>query len=137
MVQYIASIDNLGLAPQRGHRLLSVSFWKRNPRLHTIYECVFWFLLKYQFYLLPFKKHILTPKFHYLAFLYIRGKSIQAVIISCILVTVMILDVTIPQQMKYECFMGVCAEHLTRRNMINHKSGYIGQILVEINVVQP
>lgn len=127
---YCLSVTNIGIIVQNGNRLIAHSFWQTHKRLYLVYNAVFWFLLKCQFYYIEIKSEASKNGLHYLSYIYFRGKCIQLCLLSLIIGAVMITDTILGYDFDFECLFDICTDHYIRIQMINSKHYYFGIILL-------
>ena len=130
IVGYCLCVSNIGLPIQAPHGIVSASFWQNNEKLKQFSNRLFAFLMKYEFYYVNKSKN----KFiHYLSYVYIRGKSIQLMLLTAVICIHMIFDDLLKYD--YRCLGDICTSYDTRTTMVTQRGGYIGIILVCIIVV--
>ena len=139
-VGYIGTVNNLGIVPQRGHRLVNHSYWKQHPVVKKLYDKVYCVLVRMAFYILhcPFCHEKLLPSsndIHYMSFIYIRGKTIQGVLFGIILVIIMVLDGVV--EANFACFIfeqNICTTLEFRQDLNSKENYYIGIVMLSISM---
>ena len=137
-VSYIASVDNLGMAPQRGHRSISQAYWDKHPTLRKLYDGGYWVVLRMEFYLIPFKQKLIPSALHYLGYIYIRGKTIQGLLLASLLITMMVVDNFDGKAFKCVLFEGsnsICTSLDYGNKLRLSDNAYIAIIMLIISLV--
>lgn len=90
-----------------------------------------------EFYLIPWKQKLIPSVFYYLGYIYIRGKTIQGLLLASILIEIMVFDSTVGKDFDCVTFLQDICTSLKYRNDLRSyasRNAYIAPVMLALSL---